>query len=173
MARKESITFTNLDGEEVTEDWYFSLAETDLADLPFMHDANRDEILTNIAKNKDSAGWLKILKMVIFASVGRREDNLLIKDEETVKQFRYGGAYTEFFADLITQEDAGWGFFQSILPERLLKQLQAQEEKTYSKDEMIAMTDEEFEAAFGTDHTKYSPEVLMVAFQRKNHKPAA
>ena len=130
MSAKHSITFKNLDGEEVTEDWYFSLAEADLADLPFMHDANRDEVLTNIAKNKDSAGWLKILKMVIFASVGRRDGNRLMKDEETVKDFRYGGAYTEFFADLITQEDAGWGFFQSILPERLLKQLQAQEEKT-------------------------------------------
>lgn len=175
MAVKKSITFHNLDGEEVTEDWYFSLTEAAVAELPFMHDQNRDEILTEIARTKDSKGWLDILKMVVLASVGRREDNLLIRDEATKRQFEYGGAYEEFFSELITHDDAGYGFFQSTLPPKLLKKLQdveSQQEREYSEDEMLAMTDEEFFRIFGTDQKKYSREVLLVALRRRNSAPA-
>jgi hypothetical protein len=172
MAHKEVITFEDLDGNEVTEEWYFSLAESDIAELPFMHDENLDEVLTGIAKKKDSHAWMEILKMVILASVGKREDNLLVKDAKTKRQFEYGGAYREFFSKLITAGDAGYGFFQSTLPPRLLKQIEVQENREYTKDEMLAMSEEEFVAAFGSDEKKYSQEVLLVAFQRRNNSAA-
>jgi hypothetical protein len=171
MAHKESITFQDLDGKEVTQDWYFSLTEAAMAELPFMHDEDRETKLTEIAKNRDSRAWIDILKMVIFASVGRREGDLLVKNQETLDQFRYGGAYDEFFANLLEQQDAGFGFFQSTLPDRLRKKLDegmAQQARTYNEEEMSAMTDDEFFTTFGTDDKKYSPEVLMQAYRRKN-----
>lgn len=175
MATKESITFENLDGEQVTEEWYFSLAESDLAELPIMRDGNHEQILNEIIQNKKAGDWLDILKMVIFASVGRREDNLLIKDEETRRQFEYGGAYREFFSTLIAQNDAGYGFFRSTLPARLSKKLdevEANQQREYTEEEMLAMTDDEFFGTFGRDQKKYSREVLLVALRRKNAAPA-
>lgn len=172
MAAKHSITFQNIDNETITEDWYFSLTEADVAKLPFMRDGNHEEKLAEIARNKNAFDWLEILKMVIFASVGRREGNLLIKDEETKRHFEYGGAYTEFFSQLLQSEDAGYGFFKSTLPDRLLKQLEEKQSHEYTEAEMLAMTDEEFEKAFGKDESKYSKELLLIAFRRKASKPA-
>jgi hypothetical protein len=172
MAVKKSIRFEDLDGKPVEEEWYFSLSEADAADMDLAHHENLEEYLSEMLKNKDSKGWISVLKEMLFASVGKREGSLLVKDESVIRQFKYGGAYKQLFAELIEMDDAGAEFFNSILPAHIQQRVAEEQSKVYSKDDMIGMTDEEFFKAFGKDETKYSPEQLLVAFQRRSHKSA-
>lgn len=171
-AVKRTISFKNLDGQDVSEDWYFSLDEADAAELDLAHRKDLAEYLADIDKNKNTKEMLNVWRALLFASVGKRDGNLLVKDETTLRQFKFGGAYKQMFAELVESPDAGAEFFVSIMPDKVQKQVAAEQAKTYTTDEMMAMSDEEFDAAFGTDDTAWDKPVLLAAMRRKNSKNA-
>lgn len=173
MAVKQTIRFEDLDGNPVEQDWYFSLSESDAADMDLAHHEDLESYLSEILKNKDSKAWLSVLKDLVFAAVGKREGNLLVKDAETLREFKFGGAYKQFFSELIVMEDAGAAFFSSILPANIQKRVAEEQAKTYTKDELLAMTDDEFDQVAGTDVTEMTKEQMLVAFQRRSNSKAA
>jgi hypothetical protein len=173
MAVKRVISFEDLDGNPVEQEWYFTLSEADASDMDLAHHENLEEYLTDVLKRKDSKTWLAILKDLLFASVGKREGNLLVKDESVLREFKFGGAYKQLFSELIEMDDAGAEFFNSIMPAKIQAKIAEEQGKTYTKDEMLAMTDDEFTKAFGTDQTAWDREVLLVAMQRKTAGPKA
>lgn len=172
MAVKRTISFLDLDGNRVEEDWYFALDESDAADTDIAHKDNLETYLSEITKNKDSKSWLGVMKELLFAAVGRREGKLLVKGEDILRDFKFGGAYKQLFSELIEMEDAGAEFFASMMSASVQKKIAEEQNKAYSKEDMLGMTDEEFFSAFGKDETSYSPDVLLVAFQRRNSKAA-
>lgn len=172
-AVKREISFKNLDGEDVTETWYFSLDEEDAANTDLAHRPDLSEYLSTVDKNRDAKEVMNIWKTLLWASVGKREGNLLIKDEKVLREFKFGGAYKQLFAELVEDPDAGMHFFLKIMPDKVQKQVAAETSKTYNTDEMMAMSDEEFDKIFGTDDTKWDRDVLLVAMRRKNASKAA
>lgn len=171
MAVKRSITHPDLDNKLVTEDWYFSLGKTDVLEMNLVHDyEDVPAYLASILKDakNHSREILDLWKEMLFHSVGQRQDNLLIKDEAVLRKFRYGGAYEQFLSELMDEDDAGASFFMAIMPADVQEKIAAENEKSYTKDEMLAMTEEEFTKAFGADQTAWDREVLLVAMQRKS-----
>jgi hypothetical protein len=169
---KRTISFIDIDGNPVEEDWYFSLDEADAAETDIAHRKDLAEYLASIQKNKDTKELLDVWRQLLFAAVGKREGKLLIKGPEIVREFRFGGAYKQFFSQIIEMDDAGFEFFNSIMPEKIQKQVQEEQNKTYSKDELLSMSNEEFDRVVGTDESKMSREHLLIAFQRRNSKAA-
>lgn len=176
MAVKRTISHNDLDGNPVSEDWYFTLGKTDVLEMDVVHDhedvpAYLAAILKD-AKNH-SRDILELWKEMLFRSVGQREGNLLVKDDAILRKFRYSGAYEQFLSELLDEDDAGASFFMAIMPKEIQDRVSAEQNKKYEKEEMLAMTDAEFSKAFGTDETAWDREVLVVAMQRQHHKNAA
>ena len=179
-AAKQEITFTTPDGVQKTEEWWFELDETDAIEMDVIHDliqmGNPEEYLRDIVEKKDSRALLNLWRDMLIASVCVREGDLLVKGPDVVKRFRYGGAYRQFFSELITSEDAGASFFVKIMPQRLSQQA-AQEaaRRQYTNDELLAMSDEDFfKAAGSSDVRDMDQRFMTLAMQRKNavHKAA-
>jgi hypothetical protein len=169
-AVKKEITFEDLDGNEVTEEWYFRLEEADVVDMDLAHEKDPAAYLKKIVEDHDSRALLALWKELLFRSVGKREGSLLVKRPEYVDEFMYGGAYNKFFQELITSEDIGAEFFTSILPQRIQERVKEEQNRTYTKDELLAMSDEEFDAIAGTDTKNMSQEHFQIAFQRRSQK---
>lgn len=169
---KKTISFKNISGEDVTEDWYFSLDESDAVDMELVHRPDVEDFLTDIVKNRDSRNLLDVYKQVLFASVGKKVDNLFVKDEQTLREFKFGGAYRQLFSELLEMDDAGAEFFNAFMPEKFMQQAREQAEKVWTEDELLAMTDEEFAAVAGRDEKDWSREHLLIAMKRKVGKAA-
>lgn len=176
-ASKQSITFEDPDGNTVTEEWHFQLDETDAIEMDIVHDLltmdNPEQYLRDIVENKDSRALLQLWRELLIHSVSRREGKLLVKDKETVRQFQYGGAYRQFFSDLITSDDAGNAFFMKIMPTRVQEKAAEEVARAYSDEELFAMTDEEFNKAAGTTKVEeMDKRFLPIAFRRRVGKAA-
>lgn len=175
MAVKRTISHEDLDGNPISEDWYFTLGKTDVLEMDIVHE--HDDVpayLASILKDakNHSREILELWKEMLFRSVGQRKGNLLVKDEATLQKFRYSGAYEQFLGELLDEEDAGASFFMSIMPKEVQNQITQEQTKVWTKDEMLAMSDEEFDRHFGTDLRDMTKEQQLVAFQRRTGKAA-
>lgn len=172
MAVKKEITFEDLDGNEITQEWWFRLDKTDALDMDIVHEKDPANYLKQIMKDQDSRKLLRVWRELLFASVGKREGNLLVKSPEILAEFQQSGAYNQFFSELIEADDAGASFFVSIMPKDVQEKIQKDDGRVYTKDELLAMTDEEFDQVAGTDTKKMTQEHFQIAFQRRNAKAA-
>lgn len=154
-AVRKLISFTDLDGKPVSEEWWFQLGKTDALELDIVHEDNPEEYLKKILDDKDSRKLLKVWKELLFAAVGVRVDSQLVKNDEVLARFKQGGAYEQFFSELIESEDAGASFFAAILPDDVRDQAAKQAANpTYTDQQLLDMDDEAFYAAAGTSDLK-------------------
>lgn len=173
MTVKRPIRFLDLDGNPVEEDWYFLLDMADVAEMNLVHDhEDVEEYLISIIKNKDSKRWVSIMKELIFASVGKREGNAFVKDSDITREFSRGGAYRQLFSELIDSPDAGASFFEQMMPDSVRRRAAEEQKKAHSKEDLLAMTDEEFDRIVGTDLREMTKEQQTIAFQRRVGKAA-
>lgn len=170
---KKTISFTNMFTKEpVTEDWYFSLDESDAIDMELMHRPDVQEYVSGAVKNRQSRDLTSIFKEILFASVGRNVDNMFVKDTDTIRQFKYGGAFRQLFSEILEMDDAGAEFFAAMMPDRVVAEAKEQIAKQWTEDELLAMTDDEFKAVAGLDEKDWSREHLLIGFKRKTAKAA-
>jgi len=170
-AASQEITFTDPDGVRKTETWWFQLDETDAIEMDIIHEliqrGNPEKYLREIVEKQDSRALLNLWRDMLLASVCKREGNLLVKGEEIFKEFRFGGAYRQFFSELIQSDDAGAWFFVKIMPERLQQQAEQEAAKAYSNEELLAMSDEDFFKAAGTsDLREMDKRFMTLSMQR-------
>jgi hypothetical protein len=174
-AAHQEITFTDPDGNRVTETWWFQLDETDAIEMDVIHEliqkGDPETYLRGIVERKDSRALLDLWRDMLIASVCKREGKLLVKGPEIVKEFRFGGAYRQFFSELITSDDAGASFFVKIMPERLHQQAAEAARPDYSNQELLDMSDEDFYKAAGTsDLREMDKRFMTLAMQRLSNK---
>lgn len=171
MAVKRNITHNDPDGIPVTRDWYFALGKTDMLEMDVVHDyEDVPAYLASILKDpkNHSREILKLWKEMLFHSVGLREGNLLVKDESVTRDFRFSGAYEQFLSELMDEEDAGASFFVSIMPSDVQAKVREETTHVWTTEEMLAMTDDEFDKHIGTDLRDMTKDQQLVAFQRRN-----
>lgn len=123
---KKSITFTNLDGQLKQEDYWFQLTQADFAKkaltegghayLERLRDLSELTEETAVGRGKE---MMDTFETILFDSVGMREGDLFIKNEEITKRFRYSGAYDAFFLELLQTPDSGASFFKNVFPRDL------------------------------------------------------
>jgi hypothetical protein len=169
-AVKKTISFEDLDGVPVNEDWWFSLGKTDAIEMDIAHMENPGEYLDSIVKNHDSRSLLDVWKELLFRAVAKREGNYLIKNDQVLAEFVGSGAYEAFYSEIADSEDGGAAFFMSIMPEEVREKAANAESKgprEYSDQELISMSDDEFMAVAGNNPMKWSKHHTMLAMKRK------
>lgn len=170
---KKTISYTNqFTNEPVTEDWYFSLDQSDAVDMELMHRPDVQEYVTGAVKKDQKRDLVSIFKEILFASVGKRVGDMFVKDAETVREFKYGGAFRQLFAELVDSDDFGAELFAAMMPDDVVAQAKEQANKVYTEEELLAMTDDEFKAVAGQDEKDWSREHLLIGFKRKTAKAA-
>lgn len=117
---KKTITFKDLDGNDVTEDFYFNLSLVELAEMEITREGISDKLLKIVASN-NTAQIFNEFKNILHQAVGRRsEDNKrFIKDDEARSAFFESNAYEELFMEWIADGNAAAEFIAAVMPSDL------------------------------------------------------
>ena len=115
---KKTITYTDYNGTERTEDFYFHLNKAEIIEMEASTDGSYGEMLKRIVAAKDGPTIMKTFKEFILKSYGiKSEDGKHFrKSEEISKDFEQSEAYSELFMEICTNADAASAFITGILP---------------------------------------------------------
>lgn len=115
---KKTITFKDLDGNDVTEDFYFNLTKAEIAELQLSHKGGYAEHLKRVISTDDGGLIISTFKDLVMRSVGRRSEDgrRFIKNKEIADEFLQSEAYSEMFLKLVTDANEGAAFVRAIMP---------------------------------------------------------
>lgn len=112
---KETIKYTDLDGNPAEEDAYFNLTKAEALELNIRND------LEVIGRSKNTNEIMDTFKRVLKASYGKRTtDGKFIKEERDWLVFAASEAYSELFLKIFSSEDFAANFIKAILPADLV-----------------------------------------------------
>lgn len=115
---KKTITYTDFNGNERTEDFYFNLSKAELTEMELSADGGLAETLKRIIDAKDSRQLVKIFKDLVLRSFGEKsaDGKRFIKNEQLREEFSQTQAYSDLFMELATNDKAAVEFVNGILP---------------------------------------------------------
>lgn len=121
---KKTVTYTDFNGVERTEDFYFNLSKAELLDLNFSTDGGILDIIKRIINSKDTPELVKLFKQTLLLSYGIKSDDgkRFKKSEEIRDDFMSTEAYSQIYMELATDPDAASEFINGILPADLATQ---------------------------------------------------
>lgn len=121
--RKETITYTDYNGLNRTEDFYFNLTSAELTDLQLGIEGGMAEKLRKIEKAKDVPAAIKFFKELIFKSYGEKSDDgrRFIKSEQLSTEFSQTEAYSILYMNLVENPEAANEFLKELIPADLAK----------------------------------------------------
>lgn len=114
----KSITYTDYNGVERTEKFYFHLNQAEIIELNAEHSGGLEEILKTIAAEKDMKQLMAWFKKLILMSYGEKslDGRQFKKSPELSKAFSETAAYPQFYMELLTNTDSASAFVNGIMP---------------------------------------------------------
>lgn len=115
---KKTITYTDYNGTERTEDKYFNLSKAEIMEMEMSTAGGLAEMIQNIVKAQDAPAIMKIFKDIILKSYGEKspDGKRFIKSEELSTEFAQTEAYSVLFIELATDADKAAEFINGIIP---------------------------------------------------------
>lgn len=124
---KETITYTDYNGVERKEDFYFNLTKAEIMELEMSTKGGLAEMIQRIVAAQDQPAIIKIFKDLIIKAYGVKspDGKRFIKNSEVVEEFVQTEAFSQMFMKLATDADAAAKFVNGIVPADMAKQLAA------------------------------------------------
>lgn len=122
---KKTITYTDFNGNEQTEDFYFNLTKAELAEMELSGEGNSLKAsIDRIVKANDGAKIVAEFKRIFEKSYGVRsaDGKHFIKSKEEWDKFSSGEAYSTLFMELATDADKAIEFINALVPSGLSNQ---------------------------------------------------
>ena len=122
---KKTIKYTDYNGVERTEDFYFNMSKAELMEMELGTTGGLAETITKIVSEQDQPAIIKIFKDIVLKAYGEKspDGKRFIKSKELSEAFAQTEAYSELFMELATDADAASKFINGIIPADLSKQL--------------------------------------------------
>lgn len=115
---KKTITYTDYNGVERTEDFYFNMNKAELMEMELSETGGLSTMLDKIAKTNDIPSIAKFFKGFILKAYGVKSEDgkRFIKSEELSKEFEQTEAYSILFMELATDDKKASDFINAIVP---------------------------------------------------------
>lgn len=119
---KKTITYTDYNDEERTEDFYFNLNKAEVTKMELGVQGGYSAMLNRILSNKDGPTIMKTFDQFIKDSYGVKTPNGgFVKSKEVLDEFLSKEAYSILFMELCTDSKAASDFLKGVLPKDLPK----------------------------------------------------
>lgn len=114
---KKTITYTDYDGNERTEDLFFNLSKAELIEMELSASGGMEKMLKRIIAEQDTRKIMEIVKSIILKSYGKKSDDgrRFIKSEELSQEFLQTEAYSELLLELMSDESAASAFMNGLV----------------------------------------------------------
>lgn len=123
---KKTITYTDFDGNERTEDFYFNLSKSELILLETTTPGGYVAMLQRIIDSKDNIELMNVFTDLIKKSYGVKSDDgkHFVKNEKYLDEFLSSAAFDQMFTEFFTTEDAAAEFAKGIIPKQLVREVE-------------------------------------------------
>lgn len=114
----KSITYTDYNGEQRTETFYFNLTKAELAELNLSTEGGLQNVLQKIIDSKNVPEITKWFKKIIVMAYGEKspDGRRFIKNRELTEEFLQTEAYSELFMELLSNDESASDFVNGIVP---------------------------------------------------------
>lgn len=122
---KKTIKYTDYNGVERTEDFYFNLNKAEIMEMQLTTVGGLDAYLKKIISAQDMPTLMRIFKDLVLKSYGVKSDDgrRFIKNEKLREEFEQTEAYSILYMELSTDAEAAAAFVNGIIPADVAKQL--------------------------------------------------
>lgn len=115
---KRTLTYTDYDGNERTEDFYFNLTKAELAEMQMSESGGLAKMLQKIVAEKDNKRIVEIFKNLVLMAYGEKspDGRRFIKNQELRDSFSQTEAYSDLFMELAENAEAAAAFVNGVTP---------------------------------------------------------
>ena len=122
---KKTITYTDFNGNERTEDFYFNLTKADITEMELSINGGYSAMIQKVMAEQDAPTIMKTFKQFIIDSYGEKSSDgrEFRKSKEITDKFLSTEAYSNLFMELCTDAKAAADFVNGVLPKDLPQNL--------------------------------------------------
>lgn len=115
---KKTIAYTDYNGVERKEDFYFNLTKAEIMEMEMSTSGGFVEMINRIVAAQDAPAIIQVFKEMIFKAYGEKspDGKRFIKSKEISEAFAQTEAYSQLFMELATDADAASNFVNGIIP---------------------------------------------------------
>lgn len=123
---KKEITYTDYNGVERTEDFYFNLTKAELMEMELTKEGGFLDEIKRIVQAKDTVEIVKLFKEIILKAYGQKSSDgkRFIKSKELSEEFTQTEAYSILYVELATNAEEASKFINGIIPADLAAEAQ-------------------------------------------------
>lgn len=119
---KKTITYTDYNGVERKEDFYFNLSKAEIMEMEMSTSGGLTEMISKIVAAQDTPAIIKLFKDLVLKAYGEKslDGKKFVKVDENgnplSRQFAQTEAYSVLFMELATDAEAASAFVNGIVP---------------------------------------------------------
>ena len=115
---KKTIKYTDYNGVERTEDFYFNLTKAEVMEMEMSTTGGLAEMINRVVAAQDTPSIIKIFKDLILKAYGEKsaDGKRFVKSPEISDGFSQTEAYSILFMELATDAEAASAFVNGITP---------------------------------------------------------
>jgi hypothetical protein len=119
---KKPITYTDYNGVERTEDFYFNLTKAEVMEIELSTSGGLTEMISRIVAAQDAPAIIKIFKELVLKAYGEKspDGKYFLKEDKDGRPladaFKQTEAYSQLFMELATDAEAAAAFCNGIIP---------------------------------------------------------
>lgn len=115
---KKTITYTDYNGTERTEDFYFHLSEAEIIEMEMGTVGGMKAYVDRIVQAQDQETIIKIFKQLLLKSYGEKsmDGKRFIKSQELSDAFSQTVAYSNLFMELAQDAGKAAEFVNGVIP---------------------------------------------------------
>lgn len=116
---KKTMTYTDYDGNERTEDFYFNLTKAEVMEMQMGTTGGMEKMLEKIVAAQDSKRIIEVFKEIILKAFGEKtpDGKRFVKSPAITEAFAQTEAYSDLFMELATSGDSATAFVNGIIPQ--------------------------------------------------------
>jgi len=140
---KKTITYTDYNGTERTENYYFNLNKVEITEMELSVNGGLTGHIQAIIEAQDRKSLFDLFKEIILKAYGEKsvDGKRFVKSKELSEAFSQTEAFNELVMEIINDDKKAAAFIQGILPfreEDLTEE--AQKELTEKAQEVVNIT---------------------------------
>ena len=128
---KKTITYTDYDGMERTEDFWFNLSKTELTKLDAELPGGVLGVLRKIIDKQDRKALVDFIETLILRSYGEKtlDGKRFVKTPDMAEEFMQTPAYDELFMSILSDTDSQTSFINGVIPQSMAKEIEKTDKK--------------------------------------------
>ena len=122
---KKTVTYTDYNGVERTESFYFHFSEAEILDMEMSTEGGFAERVRRIVDAKQQTELLKVIKQFVYDAYGVKSDDgkRFIKNDEVKTAFIESPAYSKIFMEMLGDDKIAAEFVNGVVPANMKDEL--------------------------------------------------